>query len=123
MNARELRLFREYAHLTAKETATLLRASFPRIDKTVISKCESNQYGVMLSDGAARHLKSANPDAARRAAAAVRGRKADRHRNTRRVSIRLTEAEFLRLQQHVKDKGMTQQTLLMGLLAKEVNTE
>lgn len=123
MDQKELTLFRMLAGLTMKNAAQELKAQFPGIDKHLVCKCENPQYGICLSDAAARVLRENHPDAAKKAAAVVRKRKADRHKKIRRVSVRLTDDEFSRLQQHLKDAGVTAQDALMRLIGSEINSK
>ena len=123
MDQKELTAFRMLAGLTMKNVAQELKAQFPGMDKQLICKCESPQYGVCISGAAARVLKENHPDAAKKAAAVARKRKADRHKNTRRVSVRLTDDEFSRLQQHLKDAGVTAQDTLIRLIENEFNSK
>lgn len=115
----ELTIFRQLSGLTVRQILGMLKPSFPGIDKTLISKCEhSGIYGIELSGEARSMIYRACPEAANKAKTALRGRKADRHKNTRRVSIRLTEDEFSLLQQHLKSKGMTAQEYFSAFLPK-----
>ena len=123
MDHKELTVFRMFAGLTMKNAAQELKAQFPGIDKHLVCKCENPQYGICLSGAAARILKENHPDAAKKAAEVVRKRKADRHKNTRRVSVRLTDEEFSRLQQHLKDAGVTAQGALTRLIENEINSK
>ena len=123
MDQKELTAFRMLAGLTMKNAAQELKAQFPGIDKHLVCKCENPQYGICLSGAAARVLKDNHPDAAKKAAIAARKRKADRHKNIRRVSVRLTDEEFSRLQQHLKDAGVTAQDALMRLIESEINSK
>lgn len=123
MDQKELTVFRMLAGLTMKDAAQELKAQFPGIDKHLICKCESPQYGICLSGAASRALKSKHPEAARNAAAVVRKRKADRHKKTRRVSVRLTDEEFSRLQQHLKDAGVTAQDALTRWIESEIDSK
>ena len=121
MDQKELTVFRMLAGLTMKNAAQELKAQFPGIDKHLVCKCENPQYGICLSGAAARVLKENHPDAAKKAAIAARKRKADRHKNTRRVSVRLTGEEFSRLQQHLKDAGVTAQYVLTRWIENEID--
>lgn len=123
MDQEELTVFRMHAGLTMKNAAQELKAQFPGIDRHLVCKCENPQYGICLSGAAARVLKDNHPDAAKKAAAAARKRKADRHKNTRRVSVRLTDEEFSRLQQHLKDAGVTAQDTLTRWIENEINSK
>ena len=123
MDQKELTLFRMLDGLTMKDAAQELKAQFPGIDKHLVCKCENPQYGICLSGAAARVLKENHPDAAKKAAIAVRKRKADRHKNTRRVSVRLTDEEFSRLQQHLKDAGVTAQDALTRWIESEIDSK
>ena len=123
MDPKELTVFRMLAGLTMKDAAQELKAQFPGIDKHLVCKCENPQYGICLSDAAARALKEKHPDAAKKAAISARKRKADRHKNTRRVSVRLTDEEFSRWQQHLKDAGVTAQDTLTRWIENEINSK
>ena len=120
MDKNELRILRMAAGISAKEIAAVLKPVFPRIDKTVISKCENaDGYGVMLVPGAMRILRAKYPDAARAAAIAVRGRKADRHKKRRNITVRLSDEEYAVLQQRLKSKGQTAQEFFGSLVKTE----
>ena len=116
----ELRILRMAAGASATDIAGLLRQSFPKIDKTVISKCENaDSYGVALTSGAMRILRAKYPDAAKTASIAVRGRKADRHKKRRNITVRLSEEEYAVLQQHLKSTGQTAQEFFGSLIKTE----
>lgn len=123
MDAKELRAFRLAARLTAQEIVDALKEDFPKIDKTIISKCESKAYGVELSSAAERVLLGKYCDRL----AAVNGsfgrRKKERRKKTRRVSVRLADEEFSRLQQHLKDAGVTAQYALTRWIENEINSK
>lgn len=123
MDHKELTVFRMLAGLTMKDAAQELKAQFPGVDKHLVCKCENQQYGICLSGAAARVLKEKHPEAAKKAAAVVRKRKADRHKNTRRVSVRLTDDEFSRLQQHLKDAGVTAQDAFTRWIENEIDSK
>ena len=123
MDAKELRAFRLVAGLTAQEIVDALKDDFPKIDKTIISKCESKAYGVELSSAAERVLLGKYCD---RLAAVNLGfgrRKKERRKKTRRVSVRLADEEFSRLQQHLKDAGVTAQDALTRWIENEINSK
>ena len=109
----ELSLFRCAAGLTALEVVRLLKPHFPLIDKTVISKAEHGDlYGVELNRKAWEILKEAYPVACNKAKNKAQKRKADRHKKTRRLSVRLSEDRFLELQQRMQAEGLTAQEFL-----------
>ena len=109
----ELSLFRCAAGLTALEVVRLLKPHFPLIDKTVISKAEHGDlYGVELNRKAWETLKEAYPVACNKAKNKAQKRKADRHKKTRRLSVRLSEERFLELQQQMQAEGLTAQEFL-----------
>ena len=123
MDQKELTVFRMLAGLTMKNAAQELKAQFPGMDKHLICKCESPQYGVCISGAAARVLNENHPAAAKKAAIAARKRKADRHKNTRRVSVRLSDEEFSRLQQHLTHAGVTAQDALTRWIENEIDSK
>ena len=123
MDQKEMTAFRMLAGLTMKNAAQELKAQFPGIDKHLVCKCENPQYGICLSEAAARVLKENHPDAAKKAAISARKRKADRHKKIRRVSVRLTDDEFSRLQQHLKDAGVTAQDALTRWIENEIDNK
>ena len=49
--------------------------------------------------------------------------KKERRKKTRRVSVRLADEEFSRLQQHFKDAGVTAQYALTRLIESEINSK
>ena len=109
----ELSLFRCAAGLTALEVVGLLKPHFPLIDKTVISKAEHGDlYGVELNRKAWEILKEAYPVAYNKAKNKAQKRKADRHKKTRRLSVRLSEDRFSVLQQQMQAEGLTAQEFL-----------
>lgn len=115
----ELSLFRCAAGLTALEVVRLLKPHFPLIDKTVISKAEHGDlYGVELNPKAWKILKEAYPVACNKAKNKAQKRKADRHKKTRRLSVRLSEERFLELQQQMQAEGLTAQEFLERVLGR-----
>ena len=115
----ELSLFRCAAGLTALEVVRLLKPHFPLIDKTVISKAEHGDlYGVELNRKAWETLKEAYPIAYSKAKSKAQKRKADRHKKTRRLSVRLPEERFLQLQQQMQAEGLTAQEFLERVLGR-----
>lgn len=109
----ELSLFRCAAGLTALEVVRLLKPHFPLIDKTVISKAEHGDlYGVALTPKAWKILQEAYPVAYNKAKNKAQKRKADRHKKTRRLSVRLSEERFSVLQQQMQAEGLTAQEFL-----------
>lgn len=113
----ELSLFRCAAGLTALEVVRLLKPHFPLIDKTVISKAEHGDlYGVELNPKAWDILKEVYPIAYNKAINKAQKRKADRHKKTRRLSVRLSEERFLMLQQQMQAEGITAQEFLERVL-------
>ena len=119
MKKSKLTRFRMEAGLTAAQVVAILKDEAPMIDKTVISKAEHPEmYGVELSPRLWGVLKKKHPDAHRRTESALRGRKADRHKQTGRLSVRLSEAQKTRLQLHLSGKGSTVQEFLEGCIEK-----
>lgn len=113
----ELSLFRCAAGLTALEVVRLLKPHFPLIDKTVISKAEHGDlYGVELNRKAWKILQEAYPIAYNKAKNKAQKRKADRHKKTRRLSVRLSEEQFSVLQQRMQADGLTAQEFLERVL-------
>lgn len=115
----ELSIFRCAAGLTALEVVRLLKPHFPLIDKTVISKAEHGDlYGVELNHKAWEILKEVYPIAYNKAKNKAQKRKADRHKKTRRLSVRLSEDRFLQLQQQMQAEGLTAQEFLERVLGR-----
>ena len=50
-------------------------------------------------------------------------RKKEKRKKTRRVSVRLTDEEFSRLQKHLKDAGVTAQDALTRWIESEINSK
>lgn len=91
--------------LPAKDMVEVVRAIYPKYDKTIQSKCERGaQYGIQLrkdamdalmySFGALEHL-----DAKRR--------KSGGHKRSCRISCRLDDATYEALQQRINREGYT----------------
>lgn len=112
----ELFLIRLYAGAKAKDIEGVLKRKFPGIDKTLISKCENDRYGVCLNKAAMRMLRDAFPDAAQRANFASASKRKDRHKKRRRIVARLTEEEYERLQLYLNRNGTTMQAFLESVL-------
>ena len=123
MDWMELRKFRSVTGLTTEGVADALRTEFPRVDKPLISKCQNPLYGVTLSKDAEKLLYLRHPDAREKVRASTGRRKPERRKKTRRVSVRLADEEFSRLQQHLKDAGVTAQDALTRWIENEIDSK
>lgn len=115
----ELRNLRVRNQLQVKDMVEVVRTLYPKFDKTVQSKCENgDSYGIMLRPDAMEALyKVFEPEALERR----RRLKKERHKLTCRISARLTDSEYLLLQQHMEADGYaTMQELLTDLVRKRL---
>ena len=106
----ELREIRRAAMLTAEDVVNILREKYPKIDKTCISKAERGEYGIELSRAAMRYLR-AN-------ICGIPQRKEKRVK-CHCVSVRLTDEQYARLQQHLERSGQTAQDYFAEFIPKE----
>ena len=116
----ELRKLRLEKNIPAKDMVAVVRAIYPKYDKTMQSKCENgDEYGVSLRPDAMNALyeQFAPEQLAKKP-------KRDNHRLKGRVSCRLEDADFAALQQRMGEDGYTTaQNLLTELVRQYLNGE
>ena len=115
--AKELRSLRLDKQLPAKDMVAVVRALYPKYDKTVQSKCENGEvYGVDLHPDALEALyKAFAPERLE----PPRRTRHGRHRLTRQISCRLADEDYAALQQLIKASGCaTVQDWLAGIVRK-----
>lgn len=106
----DLRKLRAAAGLTAEQVADILRSKYPKIDKTCISKAERDGYGMGLSREAMRYLRANIEGVPKRKEKRVK---------CHCVSVRLTDEQYARLQQHLERSGKTAQDYFAEFIPKE----
>lgn len=106
----ELREIRRAAKLTAEDVVNILRSKYPKIDKTCISKAERDGYGMGLSREAMRYLRVNIEGVPKRKEKRVK---------CHCVSVRLTNEQYARLQQHLERSGQTAQDYFAEFIPKE----
>ena len=121
--AKELRSLRLDKQIPAKDMVAVVRALYPKYDKTVQSKCENGEaYGVDLRPDALEALYRAfTPERLE----PPRRTRHGQHRLTRRISCRLEDEDYAALQQLIEASGYaTMQDwltdVIQGLLRKEL---
>lgn len=113
----ELRELRVSRQLPVKDMVEVVKAIYPKFDKTMQSKCENgSSYGVALLPDAMNALyKAFAPEV-------LEGRKwakKERHRLTCRISARLETSDYVALQQKMQADGFaTMQDLLTDLVRR-----
>lgn len=108
-----LKLLREKCGVSTRDIVDHVQRSFPKFDKTSLSKCCNQEYGIELPEAVVRDLyRHFAPEMLK----ALDGRKADRHKWTKRASCRLADVEFEALQQAAERNGMTVQQFTRSLL-------
>lgn len=113
---RELRLSRQ---IPAKDMVEVIQKLYPKYDKTVQSKCENGDaYGVSLRPDALKAVYEAfAPDALEGQERAKR----DYHRRTCRISARLDDGLYAKLQQQMEADGYkTAQDLITAMVNQYV---
>lgn len=98
------------ADLAPKSAVELLRSMFPSFDKTVLSKCcNPEKYGCVLHpDGYAalrRQIADGGDNPQETPPVPKDRRKSSRHKFTFRVSGRLPDGKYLRLQRYIRLDG------------------
>lgn len=113
----DLKLLREASGVSTKELLAAVQEKFPRYDKTLLSKCTGDGYGVQLDPEAMKMLyERFAPDLL----AAQLGRRKDRHLRTNRITCRLEDDEYEALQQAADDNGVTIQQLVRSELIRDL---
>lgn len=98
------------ADMSPKSAVELLREKFPSFDKTVLSKCcKPEKYGCVLHpDGyTALHDRIVGEEPQKTSPVPQKRRKSSRHKFTFRVSGRLPDGKYLRLQRYIRLDGYT----------------
>ncbi len=94
----DLKKIRISKNIPAKDMVEIVKAIYPRYDKTLQSKCENgNDYGVCLRKDAEKAIC--------RAFAPELQKKKDGHRLTCRISCRLETADYETLMQNIAADG------------------
>lgn len=111
----ELRQIRIDNHLPAKEMVEVVKQLFPKYDKTLQSKCErGDEYGILIQPAALDALRKAYSTTQNQvqsqavdevALKAAMPKKASGHRFTCRISARLPDATWERLQHYAAADG------------------
>ena len=101
----ELSNLRAYSGAAAKDMVAVIQRTYPKFDKTMLSKCEhEDDYGATLPRAAMDALYAAfAPDPESRKA--IKGRKADFHRKTGRLYARVDADTYAALQQAIQADG------------------
>lgn len=110
----ELRNLRVELGLPAKDIVEIVRAIYPKYDKTMQSKCErGEEYGVILQPDAMSALRKQLDPLGK----TVDKRKKDRHRLTNRIHCRLDDTTYQVLKRKMEADGYaTSQELLEDLI-------
>lgn len=103
----ELRELRRKAKLSANQVVALLLERYPKIDKTCISKAESDMYGLALSRDAMRLLRWKTEG---------RRTKPEKRVKCHCVSVRFTDAQYSQLQLRLRDSGQSAQAYFVELM-------
>lgn len=112
-----LKKLRTEKDIPAKDMVEVIRAKFPKYDKTVQSKCENGElYGVCLLPEAVDAVCEAFAPELKHT------RKKDTHRLTCRISCRLENADYEQLQHNLKADGYTTQDWLT-VMVRQYNKE
>jgi len=97
----DLKRLRTSKNIPARNMVDVVKAIYPKYDKTVQSKCENGAvYGVCLRTDAMEAIVT-------KFAPELKTKKKDSHRLTCRISCRLEDAEYRALQQNIKADGYT----------------
>lgn len=109
-----LKEFRERTGLMAKDIVPIIAEDFPKFSKQAFSMCEnSDQYGVVLHPAGFAKLQAAYPDAA----VMKKKKKSGKNRLKKRISARLSDAEYDALVAKVKSDGFdTMQAFLVFMV-------
>ena len=109
----DLKRLRVSKNISAKEMVEVIKALYPKYDKTIQSKCENGKsYGVSLR-------KDAEEAIINRFAPEIKKYKKDDHRLTCRISCRLEDEVYHELMKNVKTDGyITIQSWLTDVVRK-----
>ena len=95
----DLKGLRTSKNIPAKEMVKVVKALYPKYDKTIQSKCENGDvYGVRLQADAENAICD-------RFAPELKHKKKDSHRLTCRISCRLETAEWNALMKNIRADG------------------
>ena len=95
----DLKGLRTSRNIPAKEMVNVVKALYPKYDKTIQSKCENgNVYGVRLQSDAEDAI-------CEKFAPELKRKKKDGHRLTCRISCRLETAEWNALMKNIRADG------------------
>lgn len=107
----DLRQFRLSTAAPVTEMVDIVRALYPKYDKTLQSKCEhGEEYGIQLRADAMKAL------ICKFAPGRQNARRPDGRTKPYRTQARLTKAVYGQLQQLVGERGVTMQDFLEGLI-------
>lgn len=100
-------------HPTNKEIVAYLKREFPKIHKGVLSMVQSRDYGVALSEDAARTLHEIYPDfeCAQKPFSRVKlenRKKPDQRKKQHRVTLRLDDAAYAKFEEAAKSASSKQ---------------
>ena len=101
--------------IPAKKMVAVVKAIYPKYDKTIQSKCENgNVYGVRLQvDAEDAICKEFAPE--------IKRKKKDNHRLTYRISCRLETAEWNALMKNIKADGYSTVQDWLARVVKQYN--
>lgn len=92
--------FREERDVSQIAAANVIKEIHPGMDKHLLSKVENpDKYGIRLTNSAERALEDAFPTTV------IKARRADRHRNKKKVQCRMSERLYERLQRALNKAG------------------
>lgn len=113
MTLKELRTSR---NIPAKDMVDVVKTLYPKFDKSLLSKCESDAYGAELPEDALQALYAAfAPDAVRTKKRSHSGK----NLLTCRISARLPDDVYAKLQQRIRANGYdTMQDFLSDMISK-----
>lgn len=105
----DLRVLREEHGVTSKEIISYVQNHYPRFDKTLLSKCVGDGYGVQLDPTIVKELyQHFAPKAAKR--------KEDAHRWKDRITCRFAPDEYKALTEMAESNGITIQECVRTLI-------
>lgn len=109
----DLKELRDASGVSGKEMVAEVQRLFPRFDKTTLSKCIGEGYGIQLDPDAMKMLyERFAPDLL----LVKQRRKKDHHRMTDRITCRFKKVEYAALQQAAEASGLTIQQMVRGLV-------
>jgi len=116
----DLRALRLRKNIPAKDMVEVVKAIYPKYDKTVQSKCENGDaYGVCLrADAAEAICERFAPELKRQ-----KQKKKDGHRLTCRISCRLETTEYEELMLHIGQDGYDTVQAWLTNIVRNYNAE